>query len=188
MTQRPHRQTDNRQPRAIDQRLFRNTLGSFATGVTIITTELDGEVHGMTANAFMSVSLEPPLIVVSIDHRARLHGALKLGDRYGVSLLAENQRALSQHFGGRPDPNVRARFCRLDDTPLIDQAVAYIIARVVDIHPAGDHTLFIGEVDQLEYTDRRPLLFHRGRYRQLDLFTFDDAEDDEYAHATWLGW
>ena len=72
----------------IDPREFRNVLGRFATGVTVITTEFEDQVYGMTANAFMSVSLSPPLILISVDNRARLNGYLATSGRYGVSILA----------------------------------------------------------------------------------------------------
>src|SRR5215831_20562820 len=80
---------------------FRRTLGMFATGVTVITTRAGDQVHGMTANAFMSVSLRPPLILVSVDRRARMNALLREGVRFGVSVLEERQGALSDHFAGR---------------------------------------------------------------------------------------
>ena len=80
---------------------FRRTLGMFATGVTIITTLTGDQVHGMTANAFMSVSLAPPLVVISVDRRAKMHQLLYEGRRYGINVLADDQRLLSDHFAGR---------------------------------------------------------------------------------------
>src|ERR671935_2992690 len=80
---------------------FRRTLGMFATGVTVITTRVGEVVHGMTANAFMSVSLEPPLILISVDRRARMNALLREGIRYGVSVVEEHQTALSDRFAGR---------------------------------------------------------------------------------------
>src|SRR6267154_6912807 len=74
---------------------FRKAMGSFATGVTIITLDLDGEVHGMTANAFASVSLDPPLLLVCVDHSARTHAHLHAKKRFGVNILAEDQRLIS---------------------------------------------------------------------------------------------
>ena len=81
---------------------FRRTLGMFATGVTIITTQSGDQVHGMTANAFMSVSLRPPLVLISVDKRAKMNNLLREGVRFGVNVLAEDQRELSDHFAGRP--------------------------------------------------------------------------------------
>ena len=81
---------------------FRRTLGMFATGVTVITTTPAEQVHGMTANAFMSVSLRPPLVLISVDNRAKMHAMLNEGKRIGISVLSETQEALSDRFAGRP--------------------------------------------------------------------------------------
>src|SRR5438132_6176378 len=86
----------------IDTRTFRATMGRFATGVTVVTTGQQGSVHGMTANAFLSVSLAPPLVLVSVDNRARIAQHLAAGMRYGINILSEQQEDLSRHFGGRP--------------------------------------------------------------------------------------
>lgn len=149
----------------IDPREFRNTLGCFATGVTIVTTELDGEVHGMTANAFLSVSLDPPLVAVSVDHRAHLHTVLPQSGRYGVSILRRDQENLSNHFAGFGEP-VDVKFTRHLGLPLVDNALAWLVTRVVDAHPAGDHTLYIGQVEKLEYAQEpgEPLLYYKGQY------------------------
>lgn len=154
----------------IDPREFRNTLGHFATGVTVITTELDGEIHGMTANAFLSVSLEPPLVAVSVDHRAHLHQLLPQTGRYGVSILHRDQMPLSNHFAGFGDPDLTVQFTRRAGCPLLDGASAYLVTRVVDAHTAGDHTLYIGQVEYLEYADDAadPLLYYKGKYEAIN--------------------
>ena len=152
-----------------DARAFRNALGRFATGVTIVTTMDDGRPHGMTANAFMSASLAPPLIVVSIDNRSNMHRILPGTGRFGVSVLAEHQELLSNHFAGRPQEALQIPFVTQRGIPLLEGAVAYFIARVVDMHIAGDHTLYVGEVEHFEDLQGRPLLFHAGKYRRLPL-------------------
>ena len=97
---------------------LRRTLGMFATGVTVVTTLKGEQVHGMTANAFMSVSLEPPLVLVSIDRRTRMCGLLHVGGHYGVSVLCETQSALSDRFAGRPANGApEPRFDLVRDTP-----------------------------------------------------------------------
>jgi len=152
---------------AIDARTFRATMGRFATGVTVVTTGQEGSVHGMTANAFQSVSLTPPLVLVAVDNRTKMIQHLAVERRYGVNILSERQENLSRHFGGRPQDGIHIPFVWHDDTPMIDGCVAHIVARVVDIHAAGDHTLYIGHVEYLNWWERRPLLFYAGQYDQL---------------------
>jgi flavin reductase (DIM6/NTAB) family NADH-FMN oxidoreductase RutF len=146
---------------------FRKTLGMFATGVTVITTRIDEQIHGMTANAFMSVSLQPPLILISVDRRARMNGLLREGMRYGVSVLEERQSALSDRFAGRtgdgPDPD----FELVHDTPLVEGALAHLVARVVRSYWGGDHSLFLGRVEYVRYGEGTPLLFHGGGYGRV---------------------
>ena len=151
----------------IDPRTFRATMGRFATGVTVVTTGTEGSVHGMTANAFLSVSLTPPLVLVSVDNRAKIAQHLVAGTRYGVNILSEKQEDLSRHFGGRPQEGIHIPFVWHDGTPMLDGCVAHIVARVVDIHVAGDHTLYIGHVEYLKWWEKRPLLFYAGQYDQL---------------------
>jgi flavin reductase (DIM6/NTAB) family NADH-FMN oxidoreductase RutF len=148
-------------------RELRNTLGRFATGVTVVTALENGKTHGMTANAFLSVSLEPPLVLVSLDNHSHMHRILPAAGRYGISVLAEDQRALSDHFAGRLTEDVEVRFIRHTGTALLDGAVAHFIVRVEDIHSAGDHTLYIGVVEHFECRDDKPLLFYAGHYQQL---------------------
>jgi flavin reductase (DIM6/NTAB) family NADH-FMN oxidoreductase RutF len=150
-----------------DQTRFRQALGSFATGVTIVTTEHDGQVHGMTANGFMSVSLDPPLVVVSIAHQARMHELLEASGSYGVSVLAQTQAQLSSHFAGKPEEGATIPFVAEAGVPLIEGAIAQVAAKICDAHPAGDHTLFIGEVLHFDWRDGQPLIFHSGGYREL---------------------
>lgn len=147
---------------------FRRTLGMFATGVTVLTTRAGETVHGMTANAFMSVSLKPPLVLVSIDRRARMSNMLHEGTRFGVNVLEAGQSELSDHFAGRsvegaPEP----RFELVHETPLVDGALAHLVARVVRSYWGGDHSLFLGQVEYARYGEGRPLLFHGGRYERL---------------------
>ncbi len=154
---------------SVDPRQFRNVLGRFATGVTVITTRHESQTHGMTANAFVSVSLEPPLVLVSVDNRAHLHRLLPLTRRYGVSVLAEDQEALSNHFAGRTAEGLHIPFITESGVPLLDGAVAHLIARVREAHPAGDHTLYVGQVEYMDWRDDKPLLFYAGQYQQLSI-------------------
>ena len=146
---------------------FRRTMGAFATGVTVLTTQSNEQIHGMTANAFMSVSLSPPLVVISLDRRAKLCGMLHQGMRYGVSVLGEGQRALSDLFAGRTKDDTEPQFVVVRETPLVDGALAHVVARVVRSYWGGDHSLFLGQVEYARYGEGAPLLFHGGRYERL---------------------
>jgi flavin reductase (DIM6/NTAB) family NADH-FMN oxidoreductase RutF len=159
-----------------DPRTFRKALGHFATGVTVITTVHEGCVHGMTANAFCSVSLEPPLVLVSVDNRSHMHRLLRQSGRYGVSILARGQEMLSRHFAGRPQEGLQVPFCWHEGYPLIEGSIAQLTCKVVNAHPAGDHTLYIGQVEQIGYSDENaPLLFYGGKYHTLEVQIWDYA-------------
>jgi flavin reductase (DIM6/NTAB) family NADH-FMN oxidoreductase RutF len=151
----------------IDAQLFRKTLGRFATGVTVITVAHLEHTHGMTANAFMSVSLHPPLVLISVGQHAQMYNLLALDTRYGVSVLSDDQEALSRHFGGRPKDGLEISFAWEKGVPLLKGAIAHMVARVVDVHPAGDHTLFIGQVEYVQVRHGSPLLFYASSYGQM---------------------
>jgi flavin reductase (DIM6/NTAB) family NADH-FMN oxidoreductase RutF len=152
---------------AIDVALFRKVMGSFASGVTVISTEARGEVRGMTANAFMSGSLDPPLCVISVGKRARLHPYLVEAGHFGVSILAKDQERLSLHFSGRQVADLAPQFVRVGRTPLLMGACAIIAADIDARHDCGDHTIFVGRIVHLEAFSRAPLLVHEGYYATL---------------------
>jgi len=153
---------------------FRKALGSFATGVTIITLDDDGEVHGMTANAFTSVSLDPLLVLVCVDRRARTHSHLNEGKRFGVNILCETQEAISQYYANpervhsRAEEEAGAKFDRTEHgTPVLRGALAYLECRLHSAQDAGDHTIFIAEVEDVVVREGDPLLFFKGKYRAI---------------------
>lgn len=148
-------------------REFRHALGRFASGVTVVTAVENGKTHGMTATAFLSVSLDPPLVLVSLDNRSHMHQILPAAGRYGVSVLAEDQQALSDHFAGRAAEDTHIRFINRAGTPLLDGAVAYFTVKVLDVHPAGDHSLYVGLVEHFEGRDDKPLLYYAGKYQRM---------------------
>lgn len=153
----------------IDPFAYRKALGHFTSGVTVITTAIQGSVHGMTANAFCSVSLNPPLVLISIDKKAAMHELLAQSGLYGVSVLAQNQEAYSRHFAGQLQENLPILFTWRENCPLLAGTLAQLVCRVTDIHPAGDHTLYIGQVEYLRYSDEHaPLLFYSGKYQALE--------------------
>jgi flavin reductase (DIM6/NTAB) family NADH-FMN oxidoreductase RutF len=162
----PHLEIEGDDPRIA----LRRTLGLFATGVAIITTRVREQVHGMTANAFMSVSLEPPLVLISVDRRTKMCGLLHEGSTFGVSVLCESQAALSDRFAGRPiadGDTADPRFDLIHDTPLVSGALAGFVAKVVRSYWGGDHSLFLGRVEFARTGEGAPLLFHGGRYERL---------------------
>lgn len=149
----------------MDDQTFRRAMGKFATGVTVITTETDGEVHGMTANAFMSVSLNPKLVLISIDKRARMLDKIDQTNKFAVSILAEEQKGYSQIFAGQEKGDVT--FARLNDMPVIGDALVNLTCNVYNKHEEGDHYLFVGEVTDITVRDGDPLLFFSGQYNEL---------------------
>jgi flavin reductase len=151
----------------IDRAQFRQVMGRFATGVTVITAEADGEIRGMTANAFMSGSLEPPLCAISVAKRAHMHPHLTAAGRFTVNILAANQQKIANHFAGRPDPMLHVPFEPVLGVPTLADAVARIVADVAATHDSGDHTVFIGHIRFMDGNDRPPLIYHAGRYAQL---------------------
>jgi flavin reductase (DIM6/NTAB) family NADH-FMN oxidoreductase RutF len=147
-------------------RELRQVMGRFATGVTVVSTTHRDMIHGMTANAFLSVSLRPPLVLVSLG-RCRMSEMLPRTGRYGVSVLASDQEHFAAHFAGQRVSPIDPEFVWHKDLPLLDGALAHVGCRVVDVHAAGDHVLWIGEVEHLHHRDGEPLLFYRGRFGTL---------------------
>lgn len=169
--------------KTIDPKVFRSVMGQFATGVTVITNKSEDTSQGMTANAFMSVSLDPPLVVVSVRRASRFVAQVLVGSRYGVSFLCESQQDLSSHFGGRPVAGFTPTFVDVDGVPLIDGALAHIVACVGAIHEAGDHLLYVGRIEHLSMGEqRRPLIFYGGKYKQVH------AHEPTFSWATGDGW
>ena len=150
---------------------FRAALGRFVTGVTVITVETaEGGVHGMTANAFCSVSLRPPLVLVCVDHLAETYLHLRERGQFGVSVLKADHDALSEFFADperNPDAAYRLgiRYRKMKSgRPVLEDALANLDCRVLEAHPAGDHTIFVAEVREVLLGRGVPLLYFRGRY------------------------
>jgi flavin reductase (DIM6/NTAB) family NADH-FMN oxidoreductase RutF len=155
----------------IDPDSFRSVLGRFASGITVVTTRDGDRDVGMTVSAFCSVSLRPPLVQVCVDHETSLHAALRQNQRYGVSILAADQEALSRRFSTAGSTR---RFDGIgyrrgeSGVVLLDDALAHLECRIVASHEAGDHTIFVGEVESASARGARPLLYYRGGYAQLE--------------------
>lgn len=143
---------------------FRQALGRFGSGVTVLSVAHAQGYHGMTANAFMSISLDPPLVAVSIGRKARINEHLRKGTCFGISVLAESQEALGLHFGGRPDPRLEVDVRWAEGVPLIGASSAQFVAAVDQIHEAGDHRIFVARLQALRWNDSPPLLFWAGGF------------------------
>jgi flavin reductase (DIM6/NTAB) family NADH-FMN oxidoreductase RutF len=165
---------------AVDAGAMRRTLGRFTTGVTVVTTAQGDEVHAMTANAFTSVSLDPPLVLVSVDHRTKMHRMLPGTRRYGVSVLASDQERVAWHFAGRPLKGHGELFEWEGGVPLVSGAIAHVGCSLHAAHEAGDHTLYLGLVEHLRSRPGEPLLFHGGTFGRM-------SQDEELLAQTW-GW
>jgi flavin reductase (DIM6/NTAB) family NADH-FMN oxidoreductase RutF len=153
----------------LDAAQFRRAMGKFATGVTVITFGHDGRTAGMTANAFMSLSVDPPMILVSVRAQARFAQSIACGDAFGVSFLAQSQEALSRHFGGQPRSGLDDPFEQIGEpgVPVVREALVQIAARTNAIHRGGDHLIFTADVEALRESDGPPLLFYSGKYKQI---------------------
>lgn len=155
---------------AIDQQDFRRLMGRFATGVSVVAVrDLAGAVHGMTANAFTSVSLNPPLVLVSVDHRARSHDLIAAAGRFGIAFLRQDQQAVSGHFAGKPDVLAESSISWewIDGCPILRPNIGHMACTLWNSYPGGDHTLFVGEIVSLATADGDPLLFFNSRYHSI---------------------
>jgi flavin reductase (DIM6/NTAB) family NADH-FMN oxidoreductase RutF len=153
---------------------FRLALGQFATGVTVVTAErAPGQVHGMTANSFTSVSLDPLLILICVSQNAQLLPLVKDQKRFGVNILKDHQRAISEYFARIEESaeierrlGIRYRWTETG-IPLLEDALAHLACNLVSSHVAGDHTVFIAQVEGVEVYEGEPLLYLRGDYGQV---------------------
>jgi len=156
-------------PLAVDALAFRHALSQFAAGVTVVTTRsADGTPRGLTVTAFCSVSLEPPLVLVSIDNRSEAHDGFAAGT-FAISVLAEEQEEISRRFAV-PGPDKFAEGTYTDGSsglPLVSDALAHLQCRVVSMVPGGDHTIYVGRVEDARVREGRPLVYHGRGYRRL---------------------
>ena len=164
--------------------VFRRVMGHFVTGVTVVTALDDGRPAGITVNALSSVSLEPPLVVIALDRRRFLHPIVRAAGRYGVNILSEDQRDLSDCFAGAPVEPGRGDFCAAawhpgaTGVPLLDGAIATLECSVVESFSVGDHDLFIGRgaARANEPEHPMPLLYYRRRYLRIERAVATDVE------------
>jgi 4-hydroxyphenylacetate 3-hydroxylase, reductase component len=155
---------------AVDSSLYRRACGQFATGITVVTVvDSKGHPHGMTVNSFSSVSLDPPLVLVSIDLRNAILGHFLATSFFAINVLAEHQEPLSQRFSS----TAANRFDGIEwhpaisGTPLLSEALAHLECSVTRTFEAGDHTVLIGEVLRAGYREGKPLVYFNRRYQSL---------------------
>jgi flavin reductase (DIM6/NTAB) family NADH-FMN oxidoreductase RutF len=154
----------------IEPQELRRVMGHFATGVTIITTQdKDGTPNGLTANAFMSLSLNPPLVLISVDKGATCYACFQLQNGFTVNFLSEDQEDISRRFATKGID----KFAGLqwhtgsNGAAIIDGALAYVECRITQCYEGGDHTVVVGEILDARATGDRPLLFYKGKYQRL---------------------
>ena len=149
---------------------FRHVLGHFASGITIVTTrDADGRPVGLTATAFTSVSLDPPLVLICVDLKARCYAALEACERFAVNILGSHQEALARRFASTLEDKFHGFECHAGhlELPLIPDALAHIECEKVAAYRGGDHTIFLGRVEAVRARDGDPLLHYRGQYDRL---------------------
>ncbi len=149
---------------------FRTALRSFATGVTVVTTrDREGHPSGLTASAFTSVSLDPPLVLICVDHAATAHPDLRERGWFAVNILRREQETLSRRFAVSGGDKFRGVACHdgRAGLPLLDGALTTLECRIVEAHEAGDHTIFIAQVEAASVTGGRPLVYFHGSYHGL---------------------
>ncbi|HEY7365100.1 MAG TPA: flavin reductase family protein [Methylomirabilota bacterium] len=149
---------------------FRRVLGHFATGVTIVTTcDADGRASGLTVSAFTSLSLDPPLVLVCVDHKSQTYPALRERGRFAVNVLTTGQEALSRRFASTQLDKFDGVPYRTSELglPLLAAALVHLECVTVSTHVEGDHTIFVGRVERTGVNDGEPLLYYRGRYSRL---------------------
>lgn len=153
----------------VEPESFRRALRRFATGVTVVTVDHDGELHGMTASSFASVSLDPPLILVCLDETSRTRALILEKGTFAVNILADDQEGLSRSFsrrGTKPFDELSHHAGSTGD-PLLDGAIAWLECRLEQMVGAGDHDIFVGEVLACGDRDGTPLLYYDQAYRSL---------------------
>lgn len=150
---------------------FKHALRRWPSGVTVVTARAGDRIHGMTVSAFSSVSLDPPLVLVCADKASHTHPLIAEARAFAAHILAQGQEGLSHRFASKADE--WRRFEGIDwkpgvtGSPILPGALAVLDCRVVAAHDAGDHVIYVGEVESVTLSEAEPLLWYGGRYRSL---------------------
>lgn len=156
---------------SVDQHSFRAVLGRFASGVTIVTTrDKRKRDQGMTVSAFCSVSLDPPLVLICIEHNSSLYPSLEKATHFTVNILSEGQEAIARRFAERGGNRFEGLgYSRgQNGMPVLDDVLGYVECEVIARHETGDHDVVVGEVKVAVANEGKPLLYYRGGYAQLE--------------------
>ena len=153
----------------VDDARFKLAMSHFASGVTVVTTEHDGKAYGLTVASFASLSLHPPLVLICIEKTVQSHDAIAASKRFGVSILASGQTDISNRFATKLHDKFAGMATQRGELgiPLIEGALTAIECRVREQLPGGDHTIFVGEVVDIQVREGAPLVYFRGGYHQL---------------------
>jgi flavin reductase (DIM6/NTAB) family NADH-FMN oxidoreductase RutF len=151
---------------------LREAMGNFATGVTVITTwEPNGNIHGMTANAVTSVSLDPPLILIIVGHQRNTYTNIQNSNHFGVNVLGKGQEGIAEYFSrseNTPEENSGAHWeSNNDGSPMMEGAVIFLDCSVRASHSYGDHTVYISNVNQVKINGGTPLIYHKGQLKNV---------------------
>jgi flavin reductase len=154
---------------AFDPAKQRKIMGQFATGVTVVTTGGKAGVHGLTANAVASLSLDPPLVLVAVEKTAHSLDFLKTNRCFAINILRVEQEEISRRFAtpGPKDFTGLPLLTAVTEAPILADCLAYADCRVVEILPGGDHEIFVGEIVAGDVHDGLPLLYYSGKYRKM---------------------
>jgi flavin reductase (DIM6/NTAB) family NADH-FMN oxidoreductase RutF len=154
----------------IDDAQFKLAMSQFASGVTVVTTEHEGALYGMTVASFASLSLHPPLVLICIEKSVKSHDALAAAEKFGVSILSNDQGEVSGRFASK---KVEDKFAGVAWTrgelgvPLLEGAICTLECRLHNLLPGGDHSIFVGEVVSARTSEEKPLVYFRSGYREL---------------------
>jgi|SRR5690625_4379531 len=152
----------------IDDQKFRQAMGQFATGITVVTTEYEGEVIAMTVNAFMSISLQPKIVAVSIGEQATMYDILPKTKTFGVSILRDDQQDISQLFASEDEYGQQEMFTYKKGIPVLETCLTHLVCDVIESTKVGDHVVYFGEVKDLDIFAGEPILYYGSEYRTVD--------------------
>ncbi|SDB89865.1 NADH-FMN oxidoreductase RutF, flavin reductase (DIM6/NTAB) family [Pelagirhabdus alkalitolerans] len=152
----------------VSDKQFKQAMSQFATGITVVSAEENKEVKGITVNAFMSLSLDPMLIAISLQNKANMIQTLENTDQFGISILKDDQQEESMIFANQKKPEQPVSFDYVNQTPVIPNALVQIVCEKESVVEAGDHTIVIAKVNEINNDTGKPLIYFGGHYQALN--------------------